>query len=190
SVRRGRKLYVPHGYTVLQQGDRVTVFATHDSIPLVRQRLTGQPAGDSEPEQRRAPDREIRVCDLIRTDYDFVSELTPLSHIIELEENSSTIDYLVLDAEGNFVGMLPFQAFRSVLSQDAVYPLVIARDLLTTDMDALLPTYTLADALDKFGQHDFDCLPVIEPKNPRKPIGIVRRFDLMERYRQAHLGNQ
>jgi CIC family chloride channel protein len=46
SVRRGRKLYVAHGNTVLQAGDRVTVFAGRDCTPLVRQRLTGKDGRD------------------------------------------------------------------------------------------------------------------------------------------------
>ena len=125
----------------------------------------------------------ILVHSLISKEYDAVAESTPLSHIIKLEENSSTIDYPVLDSEGNFVGMLPFQSFRPVLSQDVVYSLVIARDLVTMDVEPLLPTVTLAEALAKFGRHDFDCLPVMDPKDPRKPVGIVRRSDLMERYR-------
>lgn len=44
SVQRGRKQHVVHGYTVLQGGDRVTVFANQDCIPLVRQCLMGESA--------------------------------------------------------------------------------------------------------------------------------------------------
>ncbi len=39
SVRRGRKLHVAHGYTVLQAGDQLTVFADNASLPLVRECL-------------------------------------------------------------------------------------------------------------------------------------------------------
>ena len=46
SVQRGRKQHVVHGYTVLQGGDRVTVFARHECVPLIRQRLTGEPANN------------------------------------------------------------------------------------------------------------------------------------------------
>jgi CIC family chloride channel protein len=42
SIRRGRKLHVPHGYTVLQDGDRVTLFARHDCMPMVHECLTGE----------------------------------------------------------------------------------------------------------------------------------------------------
>lgn len=44
SVQRGRKLHVAHGYTVLQGGDRVTVFASRRCIPLTHECLTGEPA--------------------------------------------------------------------------------------------------------------------------------------------------
>jgi CIC family chloride channel protein len=43
SVRREHKLHVAHGHTVLQAGDRVAVFADSDCMPLVRQRLIGEP---------------------------------------------------------------------------------------------------------------------------------------------------
>jgi CIC family chloride channel protein len=41
SVRRGRKLHMAHGYTALEGGDRVTVFAGSDCVPEVQRLLTG-----------------------------------------------------------------------------------------------------------------------------------------------------
>lgn len=41
SVRRGRKLHVAHGDTVLQAGDQVTVFADMACLPLIEQSLEG-----------------------------------------------------------------------------------------------------------------------------------------------------
>jgi CIC family chloride channel protein len=49
SLRRGRNQQVVHGYTVLRGGDRVTVFANQDCVPIVRQRLTGKAAEGGEP---------------------------------------------------------------------------------------------------------------------------------------------
>jgi Trk K+ transport system NAD-binding subunit len=43
SVRRGRKLHMAHGYTTLEGGDRVTVFAGQECVPEVRRLLTGGP---------------------------------------------------------------------------------------------------------------------------------------------------
>ena len=41
SVRRGRRLHIAHGYTVLQANDRVTVFAGNECLLEVSRRLTG-----------------------------------------------------------------------------------------------------------------------------------------------------
>jgi CIC family chloride channel protein len=47
SVRRGRKLHMAHGYTTLESGDRLTVFAGRDCVPEVQRILTGDWAGDT-----------------------------------------------------------------------------------------------------------------------------------------------
>jgi CIC family chloride channel protein len=46
SVRRGRKLHIAHGYTVLQADDQVTVLASGECLPAVRQHLTGESTKD------------------------------------------------------------------------------------------------------------------------------------------------
>jgi CIC family chloride channel protein len=47
SLRRGRKLHMAHGYTMLQGGDRVTVFVDSDCVPTVRQILVGDSGEDT-----------------------------------------------------------------------------------------------------------------------------------------------
>jgi CIC family chloride channel protein len=41
SIQREHELYVAHGDTVLQAGDRLTVFTNDDCMPIVRERLVG-----------------------------------------------------------------------------------------------------------------------------------------------------
>ena len=51
SVRRGQKLHVAHGDTVLQAGDRVTVFAEKGCLPLIEQSLEGSKAEETDQER-------------------------------------------------------------------------------------------------------------------------------------------
>ncbi len=51
SVRRGRRLHMVHGYTVLKGGDRVTVFVDSECAPRVQQLLVG----DQDPNNAGAP---------------------------------------------------------------------------------------------------------------------------------------
>jgi CIC family chloride channel protein len=48
SVRRGRKLHMAHGFTTLEGGDRVTVFAGSDCVPEVQRLLSGESADDAQ----------------------------------------------------------------------------------------------------------------------------------------------
>ena len=127
----------------------------------------------------------IPIRELIRAEYDVVCEDTPLEHILELEETSLAIDFPVIAHNGDFLGMIAFKDFRTALMEQNIYFLIIAKELLITDVQRLKPTDSLADALAKFGVHDFDCLPVMDADNPKKLAGIVLRSDVMERYRQA-----
>ncbi len=65
SVRRGRKLRVVNGYTLLQASDRVMIFCKQARAPLVREYLTGtakqkDEAKTSDP-QRRVRHREVLI---------------------------------------------------------------------------------------------------------------------------------
>jgi CIC family chloride channel protein len=46
SVRRGRELRMAHGFTTLESGDQVTVFAGNDCVPEVQRLLVGNPPDD------------------------------------------------------------------------------------------------------------------------------------------------
>ncbi|MBF0280475.1 MAG: chloride channel protein [SAR324 cluster bacterium] len=65
SVRRGRKLRVVNGYTLLQAGDKVMVFCKQIRAPLVREYLTGRAeqksTGKNADLQRRVRHREVLI---------------------------------------------------------------------------------------------------------------------------------
>jgi CIC family chloride channel protein len=49
SVRRGRRLHMAHGYTTIESGDRVTVFAGSDCVAEVQRLLAGKPPDTAQP---------------------------------------------------------------------------------------------------------------------------------------------
>jgi CBS-domain-containing membrane protein len=119
------------------------------------------------------------------TKYDSVKEETPLGSILALEETSSTIDLPVVDDDGHFLGLVTFNDLRVALLQNQVHSLVIAKDIMKTDVEMLKPYDSLADAMAKFVNYDFDLLPVIYDNSASAQlVGIVRRVDIMKRYRR------
>ena len=61
SVRRGRKLHIAHGYTILQAGDQVTVLTDDACKPLLRRRLTGEVREGEDQERLGARHREFTI---------------------------------------------------------------------------------------------------------------------------------
>lgn len=126
----------------------------------------------------------IPIQKLMLTKYDSVKEETLLGEILALEETSPTIDLPVVDNEGHFLGLVGFNDLRAVLLHNQVHSLVIARDVMNTDVEVLKPHDSLADAMVKFVNYDFDLLPVVNANSqPAYLVGIARRADIMKRYR-------
>lgn len=48
SVQRGRKQHVVHGNTIIQSGDRITIFTDEESVPKIREKLTASTQDDGE----------------------------------------------------------------------------------------------------------------------------------------------
>ncbi len=64
SVRRGRKIRVVNGYTLLQEGDQVIVFCKEIRVPMVREYLTGQPQKKGDSKLKEAQ-RHVRYREVI-----------------------------------------------------------------------------------------------------------------------------
>ncbi len=124
------------------------------------------------------------IRDLILTEYDSVHEDTPLKQIIELVKNSPTIDFPVVDNGGHLLGLVRFNDFRTILLQSHLYSKVSARDVMNPDVEVLRLNDSLEDAMMKFGKQDSDLLPVVDANDSSHILGIVKRSDLMKRYRK------
>jgi CIC family chloride channel protein len=61
---------------------------------------------------------------------------------------------------------------------------IMTRGVLTCCPDDILP-----EALRKFGQLDIGRLPVIDPSNPKKLLGMLRRADIVRIYSKIALTN-
>jgi CIC family chloride channel protein len=59
--------------------------------------------------------------------------------------------------------------------------------LATREVVAVTPDDSLQDVLVRFQVRDLGHLPVVEPRNPKKLVGIVSRLHVIRAYNQALL---
>ena len=121
-----------------------------------------------------------RVPDVVREDM-------PLQRILYMIKYSRYNDLPVVDSEDRFLGMISFQDLRTMLLESDMGSLVLARDVLHEDVLTVSPGDTLLEALNRFGIHDLDHLPVVDSIDKHRLLGLLSRSDVMARYNKELL---
>ena len=124
---------------------------------------------------------EIKVGEVMDTEYQSVPVHLPLTGILRLMEDSTENSFPVTD-KGKLYGMLSFQDLRAVLVQPVIHSLIIAGDIATRDSIHVTAEENLNQALQKFGHKDINMLPVIDKDDPTKLLGVLRRGRVMAHY--------
>jgi CIC family chloride channel protein len=114
---------------------------------------------------------------------------TPLERIIMLTEQTGVMDFVVLDDQGRYAGMVVADDLRTALLQREAIPLLLAGEVARTDLPAVRSTDDLAQVLQTFSLYEVARLPVSLPADLDHVIGLISRRALMQRYNQALSGN-
>src|SRR6185312_15905870 len=105
-----------------------------------------------------------------------------LGEIVQLIAASHQNYFPVVDTAGNFVGIFTSDDVRSHLFNDVVWQLANARDIMATRIISVTPKDDLNTALRKFTELNLDELPVIDPNNSTRLLGMLRRHDVIDCY--------
>jgi CBS domain-containing protein len=109
----------------------------------------------------------------------------PAQRLLELSEYGAVQDFVVVNAEGEYLGMVIGEDTRLTLLEREALPLLVVAELLHDEFPTVEPDETLDVVLDKFSIHDVASLPVIDPVRTNKVLGMITRSRLMRCYREA-----
>jgi len=133
----------------------------------------------------------VRVKDVMRRDFTTVRDKVNLKEFIELViEGPGGFYYPVVNGKGEMIGIISLQDVRKVLFEDYIKEIVTVGQLCSEDVKVLYPEDTLAKALNHFAEMDIDEIPVVDPNNPKKVIGMLRRGDVVAIYNREVLRRQ
>ncbi|MBN2298050.1 MAG: chloride channel protein [Deltaproteobacteria bacterium] len=113
-----------------------------------------------------------------------VQEDTPLTDIVKLITFSRSSYFPVVNASGSLSGIFDIHDVRRILTDEFLPHLVIARDIAVEDVISVRPGDDLKTALMKFTIKNLEELPVVDPDNPKKVIGMITRRHLINAYNQ------
>jgi CIC family chloride channel protein len=130
--------------------------------------------------------RSMAVGEIMRRDFTTIHENWPMAKVFESLSRSAYSTLPVVDEKKHFVGILPFETLRQLINENCLSWLIIAKELLQSEVSVLRPEEDLREALSKFATQNVSELPVLEAEEPCV-IGMLSRGDLLAAYNHALL---
>src|SRR5262249_2566726 len=104
--------------------------------------------------------------------------------LVELSEHTGVGDFVVLDSEDRYAGMVTGVDLRRALVFREAIPLMQVHELARSDLPTVQLHETLDLVLDKFNRADVHCLAVLSESGDRRVRGVIARSTVLRRYHE------
>jgi CIC family chloride channel protein len=110
-----------------------------------------------------------------------------LDRVVERLSNSSFHALPVIDDGSQLLGVVSLEEVHLASQSPHVCPLIVAADLMRSDVSPLRPADRVDRALELFVENDMLALPVVEGPPGKRVLGMVKRSDIASTYlRHVH----
>ncbi len=106
-----------------------------------------------------------------------------IATLTEAFEASNHHGFVVLDEAGELYGVVTLSDLAELFAQKK--PAQTIGEIATTEVVTVHPDDTLEEAMRQFGMKDVGRLPVVDRRNPRRLLGLLRRADVVSAYSNA-----
>jgi chloride channel protein, CIC family len=105
-----------------------------------------------------------------------------LETVLKLFDDSIHPVLPVIDEQGHLQGVVDLEEAHLAAQAANIQSLVVAEDLMRTEVRPLLPEDTLDRALELFIENDLLSLPIVSDLRQRKVLGMIRRQEIGTAY--------
>ena len=106
----------------------------------------------------------------------------PLATVLDRLSDAPFSVLPVVDGEDRLLGVVNLEEVHLAAQAPCLQPLIVAEDLMRSDLRPLAPDDTLDRALELFVENDLLALPVVKDLRTRTLVAMVRRFDVANAY--------
>jgi CIC family chloride channel protein len=123
----------------------------------------------------------VRVGEVMTTDVDTVAADVDLQELEQIFTETHHHGFPVLEENGDLVGIVTLQDLERARERG---PLVghTVRDIASQAVLTIFPDEPMWLALKRLGTRDVGRLPVVDRRNPRRLMGLIRRNDIVRAY--------
>jgi CIC family chloride channel protein len=119
-----------------------------------------------------------------------VFEGMPLKDIVYMLAENRQHYFPVIESDGKFAGIFSSDDVRRYLFDSSFWPLINARDVMTSQVVSVSPETDLNTVMKRFTELNLDELPVVAADDPSRLLGMLRRKDVITRYNQTMLAHK
>ena len=132
--------------------------------------------------------RYLSVKDFLTKDFETIRDSTRLLAIRDKCVQSRYPHFVVLNENGDLAGVLSLRDIKDSMDKfEELKEIIIAADLMTTDVVTISILENLESAIHLFEQHRISFMPVNDPWNPKRILGILKKDDLLQAYKESVL---
>jgi CIC family chloride channel protein len=126
----------------------------------------------------------IKVRDVYRRDRKliYIPESMSLDGIVHTLARTTQQYFPVVDEKNRMIGIFSADDVRSWLYDQTIWQLALARDVMVSKIVSVTPDDDLNTALQRFTELNLDELPVLDPDEPGKLLGMLRRKETIGAY--------
>ncbi len=128
--------------------------------------------------------RRITAEDVERKTAQTVHPEDPLQTLISIAGETGAVDFVVVDEQGVYQGMVTGQDVRTALLQPEAVSLLLVGELLRSGVPTVTARETLDVVLDKFARSDVESLPIEDPADGTRVEWLLTRQAVMRRYQE------
>ncbi len=130
--------------------------------------------------------RRIPVSSVPRTPLtEDVYASDPVGKLVALHATHHVPDFVVVDQDGSYMGMVTGGDMRTALIDREAIPLLLVAEIVRTDIPVISPDENLETVMEKFNQHDVASLCLVRDGKQQRPLALITRADVMKRYQRA-----
>jgi CIC family chloride channel protein len=127
----------------------------------------------------------VKVDEIMTRDLDYVSPDLPVTSLAEVFSATHHHGLPVCDGELNLVGIVTLQDLEKALGEPGFENLNVLDIATMEDLLVAYPNESVWEALRRLSVRDVGRLPVLENRDQRKLIGLIRRSDIVRAYNIA-----
>lgn len=123
----------------------------------------------------------LQVRDAMTRDFETLSQQMMAKEVVERMSKSKCRNFFVVNSEGETLGIIKPELIQEVLF-DKGMGLILADDLSTPLREVCFPDEHLGDVAHLMRAHDLRMIPVVDPANPKRVIGVLESDGIFRAY--------